>query len=100
MSSEDKDTKRWKDYRMKRVNSLEEEESHLDRLWGKAKGFASRKKVYLPRAKYTSSPGGQAGEEDGDTLELLEDVNMSSNGYRNSSSGIGTNRNKGIFDDI
>uniref|UniRef100_A0A1X7UMF4 Kinesin motor domain-containing protein n=3 Tax=Amphimedon queenslandica TaxID=400682 RepID=A0A1X7UMF4_AMPQE len=104
ISSEDKDTmKKWREHRTKRINSLEEEEGHIDRLWGKAKGFASRKKVYLPKARFKSTGGGrsQDGEDDGDTLELLEEIPASRNGYRNTGGGgTGINRNKGIFDDL
>ena len=95
--------KRWREHRTKRINSLEEEEGRIDRLWGKAKGFASRKKVYLPKARFKSTGGGrgQEGGDDGDTLELLEDMTPSRNGYRNTGGASGTgNRNKGIFDDI
>ena len=73
---------------------LDNEVDHLDRLWGKAKGFASRKKAFLPNARYSSSGGG--GEGEGDRVELLEDSSHSLNGFRSAM----PNRNKGIFDDI
>lgn len=76
----------------------DEDVTQLDRLWGKAKGFASRKKTLLPTARYSSSKN-----DDGGELELLENIDPAPrridpaprlNGFRSTSS------NKGIFDDI
>ena len=69
---------------------LDDGVDHLDRLWGKAKGFASRKKAFLPNGRYSSSEGGK-GE-----VELLEGSTHSLNGFRSAT----PNRNIGIFDDI
>lgn len=76
----------------------DDDSTQLDRLWGKAKGFASRKKAFMPNARYSTH---------NDTLELLEREEEeeershhahsfnNNNKYRN-----GSFSSKGIFDDV
>ena len=73
--------------------SSHNDDDHLGRLWGKAKGFATSKKVTL-QAKYSNKNGE-------DNVELLdaENPSLSSNGY-SSNRYSRTAGQKGIFDDI
>jgi hypothetical protein len=85
-------------------NFDEDDNSQIERLWNKAKGFASSRTVKLPSARY--SP--RRNDEEEDKVELLETEEDSfttfnndtanSNGFRKSF--YPSSNNKGIFDDI
>ena len=81
--------------RERRPSRNNEDGNQLERLWGKAKGFATSKKVTL-QAKYSNKNGE-------DNVELLESRNppSSPNGYSSNRYSRTTGKQpKGIFDDI
>lgn len=79
-------------------NFDEEDSTQLERLWGKAKGFAKRKKEFLPTARYSLNR-----EDNEDQVELLEveeelSTSFATNGkFRHGGHVVA---GKGLFDDI
>ena len=74
------------------IDDDDDDDLSITRLWGKAKGFASKKKNSSISARYSRTTSPDGGDDDQVELLRMEP--------RTSHTHIGPSSSRGIFDDI